>query len=158
MTIPVRKVPVSGPSPEQEGFIPTWSAGPEGYALSSPTLHLDQSVLDNLSDIRRLLEELRDFFYCEPLTNYVQINNAQPLYIDKRNRTHLYIYSTTALELFYADIPGQSGQLPYAPFTVTAGRFQELPFRTGDKLVCPSIVNTAGIVVLLLAQNHVLAL
>lgn len=113
---------------------------------------------DHLDSIHQDIHVLAEFFTAPNEVNMVGIDSGHPLNIDKRGRAHLYIMSPVALELFFLDVAGSSVTNTLAPFTLAAGKFQELPFRTGDRLSCPSLATNAGVIVYLLAQNQVLAL
>lgn len=114
-------------------------------------------MVDLLVEIHKDLRNIKDHLAEEPVTWQVAVSSARPLAIDKRERKHLYVFSAVALEFFYADLAGQSQSTLLAPLTIPAGVFVELPFHTGDKLLCPAIGNTTEIVVLLVAQNEVLS-
>jgi hypothetical protein len=123
--------------------------------LSDSSIH--QSSHNLLAEISRDLKNLVDHAREEAVTWQPNISSAHPLMIDKHDRLHLYIFSATPFELFASDVAGLSGSTLLAPFTIAAGKFIELPFRTGDKMVAPAIANNAEVVVLMLAQNEVLA-
>ena len=125
-------------------------------ALLPDASHRD--LLDHLDSLHQDMHPMSEADLAEPVITRVQVSSTLPLRIDKQDRRHLYLLSAVPLTLFYSDLAGQSGNSALPPLTIPAGAFKELPFQTGDELVCPSVSNTTGIVVYLLAQQQVLAL
>lgn len=132
---------------EQDESVLDWLAGVQKG---------QESLYKILADIHEDLHALAHFLTLPPVIEYVAVSARSPLFIDKQDRTHLYICAPVALELFYSDLPTAVGSTALLAITVPAGRFVELPFKTGDRLTCPGIPVTSEVVVQLLAQQAVL--
>lgn len=123
--------------------------------LHVPVVDEETKIL--LHQLHEDLHGLLDFMTAPDEVWRQGVSIAHPLYITKRNRLHLYIYSPTTLAAVYSDLPTPIGTTTLAPFAVTAGKFIEIPFEEATQIAFPAVTLAAEVTVLLIARNSEIA-